>query len=261
MHVMRRAVEEAGRVQLAGLGRGREVQHKGPYDLVTDIDRRCDELITSILTSADSSYGLLTEESRPQETGAENVWIIDPLDGTTNYTHGYPAFCTSLALRHGGEIVAGAVYDPLRDELFEARRGGGALLNEEPIRVSGTRELSQSLLATGFPYDRLEQPETNLDRFCTMTLRTRGVRRGGSAALDLCYTACGRLDGFWEIRLFPWDVCAGAIIVEEAGGRITDLAGGAYDYTGAETVASNALLHQVLVDSLADSHPAAPCFG
>ena len=164
-------------------------------------------------------------------------------------------------MKQAGQIVLGVVYEPVRDELFEAVRGEGARLNGAPIRVSDTAELSQSLLATGFPYDRCEQPHTNLDRFCALTMRTRGVRRGGSASLDLCYTACGRLDGYWEIRLQPWDVCAGALMVAEAGGRVSDLDGGAYDWSGRETLASNHRLHDALVASLADPLPGGPCYG
>jgi myo-inositol-1(or 4)-monophosphatase len=261
MKTVRRAVREAGRIQAEGLTRAREVAHKGRYDLVTDVDRQCEERIKDILREAFGPMAFLAEESDPHDKSDSSVWIIDPLDGTTNYTHGYPAFCSVVALRHQGEIVLGAVYEPIRDELFEARKGMGARLNGEPIRVSRTQELSQSLLATGFPYDRLDQKDTNLDRFSAMTLRTRGVRRGGSAALDLCYTACGRLDGYWEIRLCPWDVSAGALIVQEAGGRVTRLDGSAYDYTGAETLATNGHLHEKLRVSLDDLPGGTPFFG
>jgi myo-inositol-1(or 4)-monophosphatase len=257
----RQAVRLAGSIQLAGLCRTLEIEHKGRYDLVTDVDRQSEEAVVNILRQAFGSAGILAEESSPAENDTESLWIIDPLDGTTNYAHGYPAFCSVVALRYKGEIVLGAVYEPLRDELFEAAKGRGATLNGRLIQVSETKQLSQSLLATGFPYDRVEQKDTNLDRFCALTMRTRGVRRGGSAALDLCYTACGRLDGFWEIRLHTWDVSAGALIVEEAGGQITDLAGGAYDYSGLETVATNRHLHAALIKSLADPLPGAPCFG
>jgi myo-inositol-1(or 4)-monophosphatase len=237
------------------------VDHKGRYDLVTDVDRKCEEVIANILQEAFPDIGILAEESTQKATGSKEVWIVDPLDGTTNYASGYPAFCTNIALKQDGQIVLGVVYEPVRDELFEAVRSGGANKNGAPIRVSETEELSQALLATGFPYDRCEQPHTNLDHFCAMTMRTRGVRRGGSASLDLCYTACGRLDGYWEIRLQLWDVCAGALIVAEAGGRVSDLAGGEYDWSGRETLASNGRLHEALVASLADPLPGGPCYG
>lgn len=259
--VARQAARESGRIQIRGLSRNLRVDHKGRYDLVTGVDRKCEQAVVKILGEAYPEIGILAEEATRIATGSEEVWIVDPLDGTTNYASSYPAFCTNIALRRAGEIVLGVVYDPLRDELFEAVRGAGAFLNQAPIRVSRTTELSQSLLATGFPYDRCEQSETNLDRFCALTMRTRGVRRGGSASLDLCYTACGRLDGYWEIRLQPWDVCAGALIVSEAGGKVTDLKGGAYDWSGLETLASNGRLHQALVASLSDPLAQGPCYG
>ncbi len=261
LEVARRAAREAGRIQLAGLSESPRVDHKGRYDLVTDVDRDCERAVAEILFDAFPNTGILAEESTRIAADSREVWIVDPLDGTTNYASGYPAFGTTIALRQAGEIVLGVVYDPLRDELFEAVRGSGASLNQAPVRVGKTENLSQALLATGFPYDRCEQPETNLDRFCALTMRTRGVRRGGSASLDLCYTACGRLDGYWEIRLQPWDVCAGALIVSEAGGKVTDLEGGAYDWSGRETLASNGRLHDELVASLATLLDGGPCYG
>jgi myo-inositol-1(or 4)-monophosphatase len=263
LDVARLAAREAGRIQLDGLTRGLRVGHKGVYDLVTDVDRRCEEAITRILMDAFPQAGLLAEESRPEGPASETdeVWIVDPLDGTTNYARGYPVFCVSLALRRKDQIVLGVVYEPLRDETFEAVSGGGSRLNGLPIRVTETADLAESLLATGFPYDRLEHPETNLDRFCTMTMRTRGVRRGGSAALDLCYVACGRLDGFWEIRLNPWDVSAGALIVTQAGGKVSSLSGGPFDWTGKEILASNGVMHESMLAALADPWPGTPCFG
>jgi len=257
----RAAARLAGRIQLQGMNSHLEIDHKGRYDLVTDVDRRSERAIIATLGEAFPDVGILAEEDSPTAPGSNEMWIVDPLDGTTNYASGYPAFCVSIALRVASEIVLAVVYEPVRDELFEAVAGQGARLNGSAIRVSETRELSESLLATGFPYDRCEQPETNLDRFCAMTMRTRGVRRGGSAALDLCYTACGRLDGYWEIRLNPWDVSAGALIVQEAGGQITGLAGDSYDWSGMDNLASNGLLHQKLVESLARLDPPAPCFG
>lgn len=261
LEVARQAAKQAGRIQIEGLSKKLQVDHKGRYDLVTDVDRKCEEIVAGILQKAFPDIGILAEESAEKDTGSKEVWIVDPLDGTTNYASGYPAFCTNIALRRDGDIVLGVVYEPVRDELFEAVRGEGAFNNGAPIRVSATRELSQALLATGFPYDRCEQPHTNLDRFCALTMRTRGVRRGGSASLDLCYTACGRLDGYWEIRLQPWDVCAGALIVCEAGGRVSNLRGGEYDWSGDETLASNGRLHDALVDSLATPLDGGPCYG
>lgn len=261
LEVARRAARESGRIQIQGLSEKLQVDYKGRYDLVTDVDRKCEEVVTGILREAFPEAGILAEESANQEAGSDEFWIVDPLDGTTNYASGYPAFCTNIALKRNGEIVLGVVYEPLRDELFEAVLKEGARLNGAPIRVSKTEKLSQALLATGFPYDRCEQPDTNLDRFCALTMRTRGVRRGGSASLDLCYTACGRLDGYWEIRLQPWDVCAGALIVSEAGGQVSNLGGGDYDWSGKETLASNRRLHDALVASLATPLDGGPCYG
>ncbi|HUU03903.1 MAG TPA: inositol monophosphatase family protein [Myxococcota bacterium] len=250
MQAARSAVRQAGAIQLAGLSQTRQIRHKGTYDLVTDVDGECERAMLAILEQALPEAGILAEEGSPTEPDARDVWIVDPLDGTTNYAHGYPTFSAVVALRQAGEIVLGAVYDPLRDELFEARRGRGAQLNGQAIAVSQTRELAQSLLSTGFPYDRLEHNDTNLERFCALTMRTQGVRRGGSASLDLCYTACGRLDGYWEIRLHPWDICAGALIVAEAGGQISDMQGARCDLSGAEIVASNGRLHAALLAAL-----------
>ncbi|MBN2494241.1 MAG: inositol monophosphatase [Deltaproteobacteria bacterium] len=250
----RRAVAAAGRIQLAGLESERRVMHKSRFDLLTEVDQRCEEAVLGILREAYPQAVFLAEESSPgTDRDQGEVWLVDPLDGTTNYARGYPAWCTTVALRRDGETLLGVVYDALRDERFEAVRGRGASLNGKPIRVSRTAELGRSLLATGFPYDRCEQPETNLERFSALTMRTQGVRRGGSASLDLCYTACGRLDGYWELRIFPWDVVAGALLVEEAGGKVSDLAGGPFDGSGAQTLATNGLIHTALVDALAGS--------
>ncbi len=258
----RLAARTAGRIMIEGLASARRVEHKGRYDLVTDVDRRCERAILEILRREYPDATLLAEESAADEDreGPE-VWLVDPLDGTTNYAHGYPSFCCTLGLRKAGVTELGLVYDPLRDERFEAVRGRGARLNDQPIQVSPTRELTQALLSTGFPADRCEQDMTNLDRFAALTMRTRGVRRGGSAALDLCYTACGRLDGYWEMRIFPWDVVAGALIVEEAGGRVTDCAGGPFDGSGRDTCATNGHLHEALIASLAEPLRGGPCYG
>jgi myo-inositol-1(or 4)-monophosphatase len=261
LETARLAAREAGLIQKEALGATRRVEHKGIYDLVTDVDRRCEKMVLEILSSHFPEVPVLAEESSPRLVGVESYWVVDPLDGTTNYARGYPLFCCSIALMEGGRPALGVVYEPLRDEMFWARAGEGAFLNDGPLAVSDTAHLEEALLATGFPYDRLEQPQTNLDRFCLLTLRCRGVRRGGSAALDLCYTACGRLDGFWEIRLYPWDVCAGAFIVEQAGGRVTDLQGRPYDWSGKETVATNGRLHRELIEALALPAPHGRCFG
>ncbi|RME27621.1 MAG: inositol monophosphatase [Deltaproteobacteria bacterium] len=256
----RGAALEAGEIQKKGLSRKLSIEHKGTYDLVTDVDRECERAISERLSRVFPGVAILAEEGASDTDGAD-CWIVDPLDGTTNYARGYPMFCVSIALRLDGKIRLGVVYEPLRDELFAALEGGPATLNGRPVAVSDTNDLEQSLLATGFPYDRLEQPETNLDRFCVMTMRTRGVRRGGSAALDLCYTACGRLDGYWETRLCPWDVAAGSFMVMRAGGMVTDLRGGEFDFTGREILASNGRIHGKMIGALADLPEGAPFFG
>lgn len=260
---VRAAAREAGRIQLKNLMYKHHIDYKGRYNLVTRVDRKCEDRIIGRLEKRFPHIPFLAEESAPDlhRTDLREHWIIDPLDGTTNFTHGYPAFCTSIALSRDAKIVLGVVYEPVRDELFEAVLGQGARLNGKSIHVSDNHELSRALLATGFPYDRCEQPHTNLDRFCAMTMRTQGVRRGGSAALDLCYTACGRLDGFWEIRLSIWDVSAGALIVQEADGLVTDLHGGPFDGTGMEIVASNRKIHKDLVHNLNQPHSPGPCYG
>jgi len=259
---MRQAAAAAGRLMRAGLGDARQVDHKGRYDLVTDVDRACEQSILEILRPAVPEAAVLAEESAADgDPGGALVWVIDPVDGTTNYTHGYPAFCCSLALRQHGRTLVGLVYNPMLDERFEAVRGQGARCNDTPIRVSRTSQLSQSLLATGFPYDRCERSDTNLDRFAALTMRTRGVRRGGSAALDLCHVACGRLDGYWELGTQPWDVAAGALLVREAGGTLSRTDGAPFDGTGSDTCASNGRLHRALLASLAEPLPPGPCYG
>ncbi len=258
----RRAAAEAGRLMLVGLGSDRQVNHKGRFDLVTQVDTQCEAAILAILRSALPEAEIFAEESATGAVpDAALLWLVDPLDGTTNYAHGYPAFCCSLALRVDGRSELGLIYDPMRDERFEAVRGQGASLNDRPIRVSRTDALSESLLATGFPADRCEQPLTNLDRHAALTMRTRGVRRGGSAALDLSYVACGRLDGYWEQRIFPWDVSAGALLVEEAGGWVTRTDGTPFDGSGEDTCATNGHLHAALLASLAEPLPQGPCYG
>jgi len=177
-------------------------------------------------------------------------WIIDPLDGTVNFAHGFPMFCVSIAFEAGGVVEYGVVYDPLREELFEGRRGGGAFLNGEPIKVSAVERLDEALLATGFPYDIRERLPETLGRLGRVMAVAQGVRRGGSAALDLCYVAAGRLDGFWEENLKPWDTAAGVLMVSEAGGRISTFSGGAYELTSPNIAVSNGALHQSLLDCL-----------
>lgn len=209
-----------------GFGQQLKVDHKGEIDLVTDVDRRSEAFILEEIQRRFPSSRVLAEESGAQTGDECCIWYIDPLDGTVNYAHGVPIFCVSIAYQENGELRLGAVYDPLHDELFSAEAGKGAALNGEPVRVAGEIDLDQALLVTGFPYDVRVNPENNLDNFTNFALKTQGVRRLGSAALDLCYVAAGRLDGFWEIRLNAWDVAAGGLIAREAGATVTNIYGG-----------------------------------
>jgi myo-inositol-1(or 4)-monophosphatase len=217
-------------------------------DLVTEVDHACEALIVAALRRERPGDAILAEEgSGDDRRDAEWRWVIDPLDGTMNYAHGYPRFCVSIGVERRGEPCVGVVYDPLLDELFAATRGAGSTLNGRPIRVSGERELGRSLLATGFAYDVHRSSDDNLDHFASFVKRARGLRRDGSAALDLCYVAAGRFDGFWELKLHPWDVAAGHLIVEEAGGRTSDFAGRPAPADGRESVASNGHLHDTMI--------------
>jgi len=207
----------AGALQKERLWSEIDISFKGEIDLVTEVDRRCEELIVASLKGAFPEHSFLAEEGSNQEGRLPYKWIIDPLDGTTNFAHGFPWFCVSIALEHQGELLLGVIYHCMMDELFTAVRGGGAFLNGNRIRVSTRQPLRRSLLATGFPYDRTRDNENNFDNFIDFQLAARAVRRAGAAALDLAYVAAGRLDGYWECKLKPWDVAAGSLLVTEAG--------------------------------------------
>jgi len=223
--------------------RDKLVEFKGHANLVTIADKKSEELIIGGILSRYPSHSILAEESGATQSGALVKWIIDPLDGTTNFAHGYPFYCVSIAVEEKGEIVCGAVYDPVREEMFSAARGAGAYRNGERLKVSNVDRLSQALLITGFPYNFRERLDTVIRQFGKFLVASQAVRRGGSAALDLCYVASGRLDGFWELYLQPWDTAAGHVILEEAGGRVTDFKGGPFSIYNKETLASNGLLH------------------
>ena len=220
-------------------------------DLVTEVDHACEALMVERLRAERPDDAVLAEEGRGQDR-ADAVWrwIIDPLDGTTNYAHGYPRFCVSIGVEHRGVRSVGVVYDPLLEELYTAVRGKGSFLNGRRLRVSEETELGRSLVATGFAYDVRESTSDNLDHFAAFVKNARAVRRDGSAALDLCYLAAGRFDGFWELQLHPWDVAAGFLIVEEAGGRVSDRAGGPPPRSGRDTVASNGHIHAAMLSLL-----------
>jgi len=241
------AVRESGEIQKEWLRKDKRIEFKGAINLVTEVDRRCEQRIVEIITKALPEHNILTEETPMPELPSPYRWIIDPLDGTTNYAHGYPCFCTSIALELEGKIVLGAIYDPLLDELFTAQKGKGAFLNGERIAVSATDRLTNALICTGFPYDLRESTVNNLDHFNNLIMEARAIRRDGSAALDLCYVAAGRFDGFWELKLQPWDVAAGKLLVEEAGGTVTDFRGDPLDIYGQQLLASNGRIHEEMI--------------
>jgi myo-inositol-1(or 4)-monophosphatase len=240
----RGAVREAGRMLAAHYSGRAEVAYKGAVDLVTEYDRRSQDIIHARLSAAFPEIGFLAEEGLSVPGSSGYRWVLDPLDGTTNFAHTLPIFSVSLGLERDGDSVLGVVYDPARDEMFWAAAGLGARLDGRPIRVSSVSPLDRGLLATGFPYDIRTSRLNNLDHFANFAVRAQAVRRCGSAALDLCYVACGRFDGFWELKLKPWDVAAGTLIVREAGGRVSDFRGAWPGIFHREVVASNGLLHE-----------------
>jgi myo-inositol-1(or 4)-monophosphatase len=230
----------------------REVRHKGVVDLVTDVDVASEQLVSKTILEAFPSHTILGEEGGALGGGdARFRWLVDPLDGTTNYTHGFPLFCVSIGFEVEAQLCFGVVYAPYVDELFVAAAGQGATLNGRPIRVSKVNELRQAMLATGFPYDRGDALTRALRSFDVLSHRGQAVRRVGSAALDLCYVACGRFDAYWEHIVKPWDLAAGALIVVEAGGQLTGVDGSAFSVDGGEVLASNRLLHSPMLDALA----------
>ena len=239
---------EAGTLLMQYFHQGLKIEYKGDADLVTAADRASEKLIRERITQQFPSHDVLGEEQGLDDQGGDYRWYVDPLDGTTNFAHGYPVFCVSMALEHRavGRRVAGVVYDPTRDELFSAEQGKGARLNGETIHVSKAAQLKECLLATGFPsHKRHKNP--NIHFYHQITLRTHGVRRAGSAALDLCNVASGRFDGFWEFNLNPWDTAAGVLIVEEAGGKVTRFDGSPFEIDSSETLGSNGLVHDALL--------------
>ncbi len=246
LDIAQRAARAAGKIMLNGLGKDKNIRFKGAeINLVTDIDQECEAVIKKMIRREFSDHGFLAEESDIENEQAEHVWIIDPLDGTTNFAHEYPAFATSIALEVKGKIEAGVVYDPVRKEMFHAQRGKGAYLNGKRIGVSSVTKLRRALLVSGFPYDI---KPAHIKYFTHFLMKAQGIRRDGSAALDLCYVAMGRLDGFFELGLNPWDTAAGSVILEEAGGKLTDFAGKKYSIYGIQCIASNGKIHRQLVN-------------
>jgi len=245
--IAEQACRLAGKLQMEGLTRAREVQYKGKINLVTDVDHACEKAIVDLLQGTYPSHDILAEEGSGKRKDSDYKWVIDPLDGTTNYAHGYRLFCTSIALEFKGEIVLGAVYEPNRDEMFLGEKGSGATLNGETIQASSVTELERAMLATGFAYNVREAKNNNLDHFQNFIMQAQAIRRDGVAAVDLCYVASGRYDGFWELNLFPWDVAAGLVILTEAGGKVTDFKGKAFDIYQKEILASNGGVHAAMV--------------
>jgi myo-inositol-1(or 4)-monophosphatase len=240
---------EAGKLLMQHLGAAK-VSHKGDIELVTEADLASEKLIIEKIRSYHPQHGILAEESGEAVLvggkRSEWKWIIDPLDGTTNYAHGYPFFCVSIALEHAGVLEVGVVYDPVRDEMFAAERGNGATLNDRKIRVSPIDELNKALVCTGFPYNVRERPDFTRD-FANFTMAAQAVRRDGSAAIDLAYVACGRFDGFWEDGLSPWDIAAGALLIEEARGKTSNFDNGPLSIYNPKVVATNGLIHDAML--------------
>jgi myo-inositol-1(or 4)-monophosphatase len=248
------AVIKAGAMQLAGADDLR-VEKKGAIDLVTQIDREVERMFRALIAQRFPDHTILAEEFSVQgEREARHCWVFDPVDGTTNYAHGLPIYCSAASLEIDGQPVVAAIYDPTRRELFTAERGEGAWLNGAPLRVSSADSLIDSLLVTGFPYTVHKDPDELLDLFGDFLKRARAVRRLGSAQLDLAYVAAGRFDGFWEMHLQPWDMSAGALIVQEAGGTTTDARDGAFSSRTGSIIASNGRIHAQMADVIRSRH-------
>lgn len=249
----------AGKVLLEKFGRKLNISKKGEINLVTEADLASEKLIVDRIKSHYPKHTILAEESGENAIAdGDRVWkwIIDPLDGTTNFAHGYPCFAVTIALEHKGEVVIGVTYDPTRDEIFAAEKGQGATLNGKRIYVSQTESLSDALIVTGFPYD-FARRKSVVENLLKLLFRARGVRRDGSAAIDLAYVACGRFDGFWEEGLNPWDVAAGFLLVKEAGGEVTHYDGSSFNIYKSPILASNGLIHEEMIKALQDLHSSA----
>jgi myo-inositol-1(or 4)-monophosphatase len=241
---------ESGKIQRKYLEKNINIRHKGETDLVTDVDMACQETIIGLIKKAFPDDDIISEEKKNDFDGKRNRWIIDPLDGTTNYAHGYPFFCTSIAYEENGQIILGVVYNPIFNELFFGRKGAGAYLNGEKIQVSAVSDLKQALLSTGFPYNMATNEKNNIDHFINFLYKAQAVRRDGSAALNLSYVACGRFDAFWELTLNSWDMAAGCLMIGEAGGTVTNLEGNEFSVYKETVVASNGFLHEDMMTVL-----------
>ena len=240
----------AGQLLHEGLAGPREIRYKGAIDLVTEMDVAAEKLILEAIRGRFPDHAVLAEESGASEPATSGYkWVVDPLDGTTNYAHGLPIFCVSIGLEKDGEPVLGVIYAPVLGEMYAAEAGKGATLNGKPIRVSTVDDVQKSLLVTGFPYD-VQVKQTNLHHFAKFIHQAQAVRRLGSAAIDLAWVAAGRFDGFWEPRLAPWDLCAGTVLVREAGGRVTGYGGGPFSIYGKEVLATNGRVHDAMIATL-----------
>ncbi len=258
LQVAMAAAKEAGRIQMLHFGHSHPVEYKGEFNPVTEVDRLCERAIVKMISAAFPDHDILTEESPFEGKGSSWKWIIDPIDGTTNYFHGFPCFCVSIGLEVEGEVKLGVVYVPPLNELFHAEKGEGAFLNGERIAVSRADRLRRSLLCTGFPYDVHEHVDFYLRYFRQFITRSFAIRRPGSAAVDLSYLAAGRFDGFWEFKLHAWDVAAVSLMITEAGGKVTDLQGQPFNIYSEEILASNGLIHQEMLQAIQEieSHQA-----
>lgn len=243
------AAEQAGELLRRLFGKALDIHYKDRINLVTRADCASERVIVRKLRKDYPAFGILAEEGTRLE--ADSKWIIDPLDGTTNYAHGYPVFCVSIALEREGKIALGVIYDPTRREIFTAQQGKGAFLDRKRVHVSKIQDINRAFLVTGFAYDIQTSKDNNLDHFATFIRKAQAIRRDGSAALNLAYLACGRFDGFWELKLHPWDTAAGSIIVAEAGGKISDFRGRPFSIYGQETLATNGFIHKTMQEILA----------
>lgn len=251
LEVAEKTAREAGVVLLDNLGRVKEIEFKAKNSLVTEVDKLSEKIIISNIKNNFPEHGIFAEESGRDSIKSEYVWLIDPIDGTTNYAHAYPFFSISIALEVNGEVEVGLVYDPVKDEMFTARKGKGAFLNNEPISVSKSDEIQHCHVCTGFMHEVEWMVEANIKHFGNFIRRARAVRRDGSAALDICYVACGRFDGFWELGLNPWDTAAAVLILKEAGGHVCKFTGDHYSIYDKEILATNSIVHEQMMEILA----------
>jgi myo-inositol-1(or 4)-monophosphatase len=250
---LKQIARDAGQILKSRFGEVHHIRHKGTIDIVTEADGQAEDFILDQIRQRWPDHRIVAEESGSNYKESSYCWYVDPLDGTVNFAHGLPIFSTTIALAHEGQVILGVVYDPIQDEMYHAQVGGGAWLNQEKIQVSATPDLIQSLLVTGFPYDISTSDRHNLDHYIRFALQTQGVRRLGSAALDLCYIASGRMDGYWELDINAWDVAAGILLVKEAGGMATSIDGGDIDLSQKIAIlAANPAIHSAMSSVLHD---------